>query len=64
LTRDFRSTVTDFSPEKKARDAVREARRYVQERYEWVVDLDIEKFFDLVNHYILMAKVAQKVKDK
>ena len=53
-----------FRPGKRAHDAVREARRYVQEGYEWAVDLDIEKFFDRVNHDILMAKVARKVKDK
>jgi len=53
-----------FRPRKRAHDAIREARRYVQEGYEWVVDLDIEKFFDRVNHDILMARVARKVKDK
>lgn len=36
----------------------------MQEGYTWVVDLDIEKFFDRVNHDILMAQVARKVKDK
>jgi len=36
----------------------------VEEGYEWAVDLDIEKFFDRVNHGILMARVARKVKDK
>ncbi|MFO7152286.1 MAG: reverse transcriptase domain-containing protein, partial [Bacillota bacterium] len=40
------------------------ARQYVEEGYEWAVDLDIEKFFDRVNHDILMARVARKVKDK
>ena len=53
-----------FRPGKRAHDAVREARRYVQEGNEWAVDIDIEKFFDRVNHDILMAKVARKVKDK
>ncbi|KXG74075.1 Group II intron-encoded protein LtrA [Fervidicola ferrireducens] len=49
---------------KRAHDAVREAKQYVEEGYEWTVDLDIEKFFDRVNHDILMARVARKVKDK
>ena len=40
------------------------ARRYVQEGYGWVVDMDLEKFFDRVNHDILMARVARKVQDK
>jgi retron-type reverse transcriptase len=35
------------------------ARRYVEAGYDWVVDLDIEKFFDRVNHDILMARVAR-----
>jgi RNA-directed DNA polymerase len=53
-----------FRPGRRAHDAVRMARRYVEAGYDWVVDLDIEKFFDRVNHDILMARVARKVKDK
>lgn len=53
-----------FRPGKRAHDAVRVARRHVEEGYDWVVDMDIEKFFDRVNHDILMARVARKVKDK
>jgi len=53
-----------FRPGRRAHDAVRKARQYVEEGYEWAVDLDIEKFFDRVNHDILMARVARKVKDK
>lgn len=53
-----------FRPGRKAHDAVRKARQYVEEGYEWAVDLDIEKFFDRVNHDILMARVARKVTDK
>jgi len=53
-----------FRPGRCAHDAVRKARQYVQEGYEWVVDIDLEKFFDQVNHDILMARVARKVKDK
>jgi RNA-directed DNA polymerase len=43
---------------------VLQAQRYVSEGRRWVVDLDLEKFFDRVNHDILMARVARKVKDK
>ncbi|MGB9848890.1 MAG: group II intron reverse transcriptase/maturase [Moorellaceae bacterium] len=53
-----------FRPRRRAHDAVRKARQYVEEGYEWAVDLDIEKFFDRVNHDILMARVARKVTDK
>ena len=43
---------------------VEQARRYVAEGRRWVVDIDLEKFFDRVNHDMLMARVARKVKDK
>lgn len=49
---------------RSAHDAVRAARRFVADGNEWVVDLDIEKFFDHVNHDILMRLVAEKVHDK
>jgi RNA-directed DNA polymerase len=44
--------------------AVKAAREYIQEGFEYVVDIDLEQFFDRVNHDILMAKVARRVKDK
>jgi RNA-directed DNA polymerase len=53
-----------FRPGRSAHDAIKRARGYVQEGYDWVVDLDIEKFFDRVNHDVLMARVARRVKDK
>jgi RNA-directed DNA polymerase len=53
-----------FRPGRSAHDAIKRARGYVQEGFEWVVDLDIEKFFDRVNHDVLMARVARRVKDK
>jgi RNA-directed DNA polymerase len=53
-----------FRPGRNAHGAVRQAREYVREGRRWVVDLDLEKFFDRVNHDILMARVARKVKDK
>lgn len=53
-----------FRPGRRAHDAVRKARQYVEEGYEWAVDLDIEKYFDRVNHDILMARVARRVTDK
>jgi len=53
-----------FRPNRKAHDAIRKAKQYVEEGYQRVVDLDIEKFFDHINHDMLMARVARKVKDK
>lgn len=53
-----------FRPGRSAQQAVRKARQHVAEGYRWVVDLDLEKFFDRVNHDILMARVARRVKDK
>ncbi len=53
-----------FRPGRKAHDAVTKAREYNREGYEWVVDIDLEKFFDRVNHDILMAKVARQIEDK
>lgn len=49
---------------RKAQQAVLKAQGYIREGCEWVVDIDLEKFFDKVNHDILMARVARKVKDK
>jgi len=53
-----------FRPGRRAHDAVCQAQRYVQSGRRWVVDVDLEKFFDRVNHDILMARVAKRVEDK
>ena len=53
-----------FRPGRSAHQAVLQAREYVAGGKRWVVDLDIEKFFDRVNHDILMSRVARKIKDK
>lgn len=53
-----------FRPGRRAHDAVRKARQYVAEGYRYVVDMDLEKFFDRVNHDKLMARVARKVDDR
>lgn len=49
---------------RRAQQAVLKAQAYIKEGCEWVVDIDLEKFFDRVNHDMLMARVARKVKDK
>jgi retron-type reverse transcriptase len=53
-----------YRPRRSAHQAVQQAQEYVQEGYEWVVDIDLEKFFDRVNHDMLMARMARVVKDK
>jgi group II intron reverse transcriptase/maturase len=53
-----------FRPGRRAHDAVRRAQGYVQEGRRWVVDVDLEKFFDRVNHDILMGKLAKRIEDK
>lgn len=53
-----------FRPGRSAHQAVEQAQKYIAEGYRWVVDLDLEKFFDRVNHDRLMAKIAERVGDK
>jgi RNA-directed DNA polymerase len=53
-----------FRPGRSARQAVQQAQEYIAEGYRFVVDLDLEKFFDRVNHDRLMAAVAERVTDK
>ena len=53
-----------FRPGRRAHDAVRRAQGYVQEGRRWVVDVDLEKFFDRVHWDTLMGKVAKRVEDK
>jgi len=52
-----------FRPGRNAHQAVRRAQRYIREGKRWVVDVDLEKFFDRVNHDVLMARVARRVSD-
>jgi len=61
---DFSENSYGFRPNRSAHDAIRQARQYVSEGRRWVVDMDLEKFFDRVNHDILMSRVARKVEDK
>ena len=52
-----------FRPGRSAHDAVLAAQRYVQEGRHWVVDVDLEKFFDRVNHDVLMGRLARRISD-
>jgi group II intron reverse transcriptase/maturase len=64
----FEETFSDhsygFRPGRSAHDAVRAAQKHVGDGYQWVVDIDLERFFDTVNHDRLMARMKSVVKDK
>jgi RNA-directed DNA polymerase len=53
-----------FRPNRSAHDAVRKAKGYIRDGYRWVVDMDLEKFFDRVNHDRLMSTLAKTIKEK
>lgn len=53
-----------FRPGRSAHQAVARAQQYIVDGYEWVVDLDLEQFFDRVNHDRLMARIAERISDK
>jgi RNA-directed DNA polymerase len=53
-----------FRPGKRAHDAVCAAQRFIQEGRRWVVDVDLEAFFDRVNHDVLMGKLAKRIADR
>jgi len=53
-----------FRPGRRAHDAVREAQQYIQDGRRWVVDVDLEKFFDRVNHDVLMGKLHNRIGDQ
>jgi RNA-directed DNA polymerase len=60
----FSESSYGFRPKRRGHDAVRQARSYIEQSYRIVVDLDLEQFFDRINHDMLMSRVARKVKDK
>ena len=68
LQRKWDATFSDhsygFRPGRSAHQAVAQAQQYIAAGYRWVVDLDLEKFFDRVCHDQLMAKIAERVSDK
>jgi RNA-directed DNA polymerase len=53
-----------FRPGRRAHDAIVEAQRYVQSGREWVVDVDLEQFFDRVNHDVLMGRLEKRIGDR
>ena len=53
-----------FRPGRSAHQAIRQAQKYVQEGRRWVVDVDLERFFDRVNHDVLMGRLAKRTNDR
>ncbi|AUG99571.1 group II intron reverse transcriptase/maturase [Prodigiosinella confusarubida] len=60
----FSNSSYGFRPNRNAWQAVRQAQQYIQSGKRWVVDMDLEKFFDRVDHDILMSRLARTIKDK
>lgn len=60
----FSESSYGFREGRSAHQAIEAAQEYIREGYRWVVDLDLEKFFDRVNHDRLMARLATRVRDK
>jgi RNA-directed DNA polymerase len=61
---DFSEHSFGFRPGRSTHQAILKAQEYIAEGKRWVVDIDLEKFFDRVNHDILMSRVARKIRDK
>lgn len=60
----FSNNSFGFRPRRGAKDAVTKSKQYINEGNRWVIDIDLEKFFNKVNHDILMGKLEKKIKDK
>ncbi len=60
----FSESSYGFRPKKSAKQAITKAKEYINQGYKWVVDMDLEKFFDKVNHDILMERLSRKIKDR
>ncbi len=68
LQREWDDSFSEFSfgfrPKRSAHQAVRQAQHYVREGYCWTVDMDLEKFFDSVNHDILLQRIKRRIEDR
>jgi group II intron reverse transcriptase/maturase len=64
LDPDFSRHSHGFRPGHRAHDAIVEAQRYIQDGRRWVVDVDLEQFFDRVNHDVLMGRLAKRIGDR
>jgi len=61
---DFSESSFGFRPKRSAHGAVKQVQRYIKQGYRFTVDMDLSKFFDRVQHDVLMSRVARKVRDK
>ena len=61
---DFSESSHGFRPKRSAHGAAKQVQRTIRQRYQFVVDMDLSKFFDRVQHDVLMNRVARKVRDK
>lgn len=68
LQQEWDATFSEFSygfrPKRSAHQAIKQSQRYLEQGYRWVVDMDLEKFFDRVNHEKLMSEVQKRVSDR
>lgn len=62
--RTFSHSSFGFRPYRSAHQAVEQSQRFINDGFKWVVDMDLEKFFDRVNHDVLMHRVKQRIDDK
>ncbi len=60
----FSDSSFGFRPGRSAHQALEQAREHIAAGHRWVVDIDLEKFFDRVNHDVLMSRLARRIKDK
>ena len=60
----FSESSFGFRPKRSAHQAILQAQHYVREGYRWVVDMDLEKFFDSVNHDILMQRIKHRIDER
>ncbi len=60
----FSESSVGFRPKRSAHDGVRQVKQSIKDGYQYAVDVDLSKFFDTVNHDILMSRVARKIQDK
>ena len=60
----FSESSYGFRPKRSAHQAIKQSQRYLKQGYRWVVDMDLEKFFDRVNHDKLMSEVRKRVPDR
>ena len=61
---EFSENSVGFRPKRSAHDGVRQVKQSIKDGYQYAVDVDLSKFFDTVNHDVLMSRIARKVRDK